>query len=162
MVRQGSETPSLEGNKSSSPTGSTATSSSLASTGHSLAAESSFAASGVRTDWSQLPQDIRSYLAHFCDNMTHHHYCIAQDSDDFFRVILPNIAVRNEHLLFAVVGFAAYNLTLQDPHGKIQEFLHYYNKSVTLLLQALKRKDKHNVSILLTILQLATIEVCKN
>lgn len=92
--------------------------------------------------------------------MTHHHYCIAQDNDEFFRVILPNIAVRNEHLLYAVVGFAAYNRTLQDPNGKIQEFLHYYNKSVTLLLQALKRKDKHNVSILLTILQLATIEVC--
>ncbi|TIC99824.1 Adhesion and hyphal regulator 1 [Colletotrichum higginsianum] len=44
------------------------------------------------------------------------------------------------------------------PTGKIEEFLKYYNKSVILLLSSLKRKEKHNVAMLLTVLQLATIE----
>lgn len=81
------------------------------------------------------------------------------DSDDFFRVILPSIALRHEALLYAIVGFAAYHHTLKNPHGQINEFLQYYNRSVTLLLGFLKKKEKHNIGTLLTILQLAAIEV---
>lgn len=114
---------------------------------------------GTRGDWSHLPSDMRHYLAHFCENITNLHYCMINDADDFFHTILPNIAVRNEALLNAVVGFSAYNITLQNPDGKLSDFLQYYNKSVTLLLNWLKRKEKHNIATLLTILQLATIEV---
>jgi len=67
--------------------------------------------------------------------------------------------MRNEALLYAVVGFAAYHHTLKNPNGQINEFLQYYNRSVTLLLAFLKKKEKHSVATLLTILQLATIEV---
>ncbi len=84
---------------------------------------------------------------------------MGNDSDDFFRNILPSMAVRNEALLYAVVGFSSYHYTLRDPQGKMQLFLKYYNRSVTLLLGFLKRKEKHTPMTLLTILQLATIEV---
>lgn len=110
-------------------------------------------------DWSHLPADLRQHLEYFCENVTHYHYCMLTDAHEFFRVILPNFALQNEALLHAIAGFAAYQRTLQDPNGKIEEFLKYYNKSVILLLSSLKRKEKHNVAMLLTVLQLATIEV---
>jgi len=69
------------------------------------------------------------------------------------------MAIRDEALLYAVVGFAAYHYTLRNSSGKMKEFLQYYNRSVTLLLGFLKRKEKHTAATLLTILQLATIEV---
>ena len=157
-TRHGSETPSVDGNKSSSPSTSTGTASSLTPAAYQFS-EPSFLAGGLGTEWSHLPQDLRFYMSYFCENLTHYHYCMVTDSDDFFRSVLPSIAVRNEALLYAVVGFAAYHHTLRDPHGKVQQFLRYYNKSVTLLLGFLKRKEKHNLGTLLTILQLATIEV---
>jgi hypothetical protein len=157
-LRQGSETPSQEGNKSSSPSLSTGTASSL-NTAAYHAADLSFSTSVARTDWSHLPPDFRNYLNYFCENITHHHYCMVSDADDFVRGILPNIAVRNEALLNAIVGFSAYHVTLKNPNGKVKDFLQYYNKSVRLLLNFLKRREKHNIATLLTILQLATIEV---
>lgn len=48
---------------------------------------------------------------------------------------------------------------LKNPNGRIKDFLHYYNRSVSLLLAFLKSKERHNIATLLTILQLATIEV---
>jgi hypothetical protein len=62
-------------------------------------------------------------------------------------------------LLYAVVGFSAFQLTLKNPAGKIQDFLQYYNKAVSLLLNSLKKGERHNNSTILAILQLATIEV---
>lgn len=84
---------------------------------------------------------------------------MVNDSDNFFRSILLGISVQNEALLYAVVGFAAYHYMLKDANGRIKDFLHYYNRSVSLLLAFLKSKERHNVATLLTILQLATIEV---
>ncbi|KAI0132542.1 hypothetical protein BJ170DRAFT_252444 [Xylariales sp. AK1849] len=153
-IRHGSETPSLEGNKSSSP-----------STGTSTGFLTPFHASdpSIRPgplDWSNLAPDLRFYLDYYYDNLTYYNYCMIQDPEDFFRTFLPSTAIRNgnEALLYAVVGFSAYHYTLQNPKGKIQDFLQYYNKSVTLLLNSFKRKEKQNTATLLTILQLATIE----
>lgn len=91
--------------------------------------------------------------------MTHFHYGINHDTDEFFKTILPRTALVNEALLNALVGFTAYQTTIQNPDGKIQDFLGYYNKSVTLLLGFLRKNDRHDVSTLMTILQLAQIEV---
>ncbi|OLN88047.1 hypothetical protein CCHL11_00453 [Colletotrichum chlorophyti] len=155
-TRQNSETPSYEGTKSASPSGSTGTTSSNTTT-HPLPDVNTLSLSGYG-DRSHLPPDLRQHLEYFCEHVTHYHYCMVSDAHDFFRIILPNIALKNEALLYAVVGFAAYQQTLQDPNGKMQEFLKYYNKSVILLLNSLKRKEKHSVPMLLTVLQLATIE----
>lgn len=96
--------------------------------------------------------------------MTHYSYCVVFDTDAFFMKFLPSVAVQsgNEALLYALVGFAAYHRTIQNPSGNISEFLQYYNKSVTLLLEAFKKGGKQNTATLLTILQLATIEVSTN
>jgi len=153
--RQSSETPSLEGTRASSPSTSAGTAGSAAPTAYQFQE-----LPGVqRPEWAHLPHDVRFYLAYFTENITHYHYGMVTDSDDFFRTTLPAIAVKNEALLYALVGFAAYHFTLTNPKGRIQDFLQYYNKSVTLLLSFLKRKERHNTGTLLTILQLATIEV---
>jgi len=116
-------------------------------------------AGSTRADWSHLPVDIQYYLGSFCENINHYHYCMINDPDGFYSVILPNIAIRNEALLNAIVGFAAYHETLKNPNGKLEDFLKYYNKSVMLLLGSLKKHEPQTTATLLTVLQLATIEV---
>lgn len=146
MTRQSSESSS---SRSTSATGAVS-----AQSNQSLELESP---PDGRGDWSHLPSDFQRHLEYFVANITSYHYSIANDGDDFFAVILPNIAVRHEPLLHAVVGFSAYHAMLQDPDGQLQDFK-YYNGGVTLLLEQLKRKET-NVATLLTILQLATMEV---
>ncbi|KAJ8109036.1 hypothetical protein ONZ43_g6249 [Nemania bipapillata] len=156
--RQNSETPSLEGAKSSSPSISTRTSISFTTTIQSPdpAAQSSTTSPGG----IHVQKELQYYLDYFHENITHFSYGMPNDPDSFFKSILPSVAVQgNDALLYAVVGFSAYHCTLQSPHGKIDDFLGYYNKSVTLLLHSIKRGDNQNLSTLLTILQLATIEV---
>jgi hypothetical protein len=114
---------------------------------------------GLRNKWSHLPKDLQFYLAYFCDNLTYNHYALKHDSGDFLRTHLLDAALRNDPLLYAVVGFSAFQYTLTNPRGQIQDFLQYYNKAVSLLLNRLKKGVRHNVGILLTMLQLATIEV---
>ncbi|OTB08097.1 hypothetical protein M426DRAFT_200926 [Hypoxylon sp. CI-4A] len=157
LTRQNSETPSLEGTKSASPAVSTGTSASFPI---SFQVPDPALQTVPRPDWSRLPADLQSHLTYFYDSITHYNYGMVNDMDDFFHTILPSLAVQpgNEALLNAVVGFSAYHRTVRDPNGKIQDFLRYYNKSVTLLLNCLKRREKQSVATLLTILQLATIE----
>jgi hypothetical protein len=111
------------------------------------------------TDWSHLPPDLQFYLVYFDENVTYLHYSLKFDSGNFLKTIFIDAALRNEALLYAVVGFSAFQRTLHNPEGKIQDFLQYYNKAVSLLLKSLKKGEKHNNGTILAILQLATIEV---
>lgn len=155
--RQGSETPSYDEYKDSSPALSSGVTSAHTPAGLHFP-DGSTAATASRPDWAFLPPELQSYLSYFQENITHYHYCVVNDADDFFRSILPGLAIRDEALLYAVAGFAAYHHSMKNPNGQIHEFLQYYSRSVTLLLDSLK-KEKHTVGTLLTILQLATIEV---
>lgn len=115
---------------------------------------------GRKPDWRHLPPDFRTYLDYYAEHITHWKYGVHTDFDDFFHTTFINLALQNEPLLYAVIGFAAFKRTLQDPNGQIHDFLQYYTHSVTLLLGILKkREEKHDVATLLTILQLATLEV---
>ena len=67
------------------------------------------------------------------------------------------LALRYDPLLYALVGFAAYHCTIEKPDGKLGDFLGYYQKSVTLLRQTFRNRP--SIATVLTILQLATIEV---
>ncbi|KAI0202289.1 hypothetical protein F4808DRAFT_71615 [Astrocystis sublimbata] len=156
-IRQNSETPSFDGTKSASPAISVATSASFSTT---IQTSDTALQPGTNPSWSHLNKDLQYYLGYFCDNIDHFNYGTPNDPDGFFKSILPSLAVRegNDALLYAVVGFAAYHSTLRKPNGKVEDFLGYYNKSVTMLLSSLKRGDRQNLSSLLTILQLATIE----
>ncbi|KAI2469381.1 hypothetical protein F4781DRAFT_431428 [Annulohypoxylon bovei var. microspora] len=157
-TRHSSETPSYDGTKSASPAVSTSTSASF--TISFQVPDPALQPTVSRPDWSHLPPDLQSYLQYYSENITHYNYGIVNDPDSFFRSILLSLAVQagNEALLNAVVGFSAYHRTVHDPNGKIPDFLRYYNKSVTLLLSYIKRREKQSIATLFTILQLATIE----
>lgn len=109
--------------------------------------------------WSHLPEDLQYYLQYHRNHLTYHHYFLKHQSDHFLHIILFDQALSYEPLLFAVVGFAAFQRALKKPNGKIEDFLGYYNQSVTLLRKSLAGGQEHSQSTLLTILQLATFEV---
>lgn len=163
-TRRISEVPSLIQDKGASPTPSTE--GSAAYSPYQITETIRVRSDGVsptarRSDWSHLPDDIQYYLGYFYDNVTHLHYSLKYDSTNFLKTGYMEAALREEALLFAVVGFAAFQRTLHNPRGKIQDFLKYYNKAVSLLLRSLKRGERHNTDTMLAILQLATIEVRK-
>lgn len=109
--------------------------------------------------WAELPPEVTFYLNYHRTHLTNYHYAFKYDHDDFLQKAFLDIAIRSEPLLYAVVGFAAYHYTVSKGEGKIKDFLTYYNKSVTLLRLALTKNPKPNIITLITILQLATIEV---
>ncbi|TVY49462.1 hypothetical protein LOCC1_G000576 [Lachnellula occidentalis] len=159
-TRHSSETPSLVQDKGTPPTpseGSMGYSPRVLSDGRLKKPGFSPAASD-KSDWQYLPADIQFYLTYFCENITHLHYALKYDSEDFIRTRFLDVALENEALLYAIVGFSAFQRTLHNPQGKIQDFLQYYNKAVSLLLKSLKRGERHSNGTLLAILQLATIE----
>jgi hypothetical protein len=113
----------------------------------------------LRSDWSHLPPDLQFYLEYFYQNLTHLHYSLKFDSGNFLTTRFLDAALRNDALLHAVVGFSAFQRTLHNPDGKINDFLQYYNKAVSLLLNSLRKGERHSNAMILAILQLATIEV---
>ncbi len=113
-----------------------------------------------KIDFSHLPRDLQFFLDYHQNYLTHHHYFFEHDGGRFLHTTFLEIAIKSDPLLYAVVGFAAFHHTLRKPNGKIQDFLHYYNKSVSLLRKSLQSGKKNTDATLLTILQLATFEVC--
>ena len=109
--------------------------------------------------WSHLSQDLQFYLEYHTTHLNYHHYFFKHDANHFLHKILVEHALQYDPLLYAVVGFAAFQFTVTRPDGKIQDFLSYYNKSVSLLLKSLVEHQKHTDATMLTILQLATFEV---
>lgn len=109
--------------------------------------------------WSHLSQDLQFYLDYHTTRLNYHHYFFNHDANHFLHNILIEHALQYDPLLYAVVGFAAFQLTVTRPDGKIQDFLGYYNKSVSLLRKSLIDNQKHTDATMLTILQLATFEV---
>ncbi|KAL8902790.1 MAG: hypothetical protein Q9207_004380 [Kuettlingeria erythrocarpa] len=114
--------------------------------------------SSEKLSFSHLPSDQRFYLEYLRNNVTHHHYFFRNNADYFIHNTLIEHALSCEPLLHAVIGFAAYHATLERSDGRIQDFLCYYNRSVSLLLKSLASGRKHTEAMLLTILQLATFE----
>ena len=109
--------------------------------------------------WSHLSQDLQFYLEYHTTHLNYHHYFFKHDANHFLHKILVEHALQYDPLLYAVVGFAAFQLTVTRADGKIQDFLGYYNKSVSLLRKSLVENQKHTDATMLTILQLATFEV---
>jgi len=108
--------------------------------------------------WSHLASNLQYHLEYH-QQLSYHHYFFRHDSSNFIHNILVEHAISYEPLLYAIVGFAAFQETLQNRKGKIQDFLGYYNISVTLLRKSLSKGQEHTHATLLTILQLATFEV---
>ena len=109
--------------------------------------------------WAHLPADLRFYLDYHRNHLDHHVYFFRHRCDYFLHTILPALALTYEPLLFSVVGFAAFQMALKEAGGKIENFLDYYNRSVTGLRKSLADGQAHSETMVLTILQLATFEV---
>lgn len=112
----------------------------------------------LQSRWANLKRDEQKYLEFHQEHMTHYHYIIHCDPNNFFHTDLIDLALNYKPLLYAVVGFAAYYYTLRQPDGKLSECLNYYNRSLTLLRQSLWVGEPHTEATILTILQLATFE----
>ncbi len=108
--------------------------------------------------WFHLAPNLRYHLEYH-QQLSCRHYFFEHNSSDFVHKILVEHAISYVPLLYAIVGFAAFLEILQHPEGKTQDFLSYYNMSVTLLQKSLSEGQEHTHSTLLTILQLATLEV---
>lgn len=106
-----------------------------------------------------LPEDILFFMRYAKANLTFWHWNYTVDGSDFLHNSVLETALDYEPLLYAVTCFSAYNYTLQQPNGKIQDFLKYHSMSVIALRKSLKARQQPNHATLLTILQLATIEV---
>lgn len=109
--------------------------------------------------WAHLPADLQFYLDYHRNHLDHHVYFFRHRCDYFLHTILPNLALTFEPLLFSVVGFAAFQMALKEAGGQIENFLGYYNRSVTGLRKSLADGQAHSDTMILTILQLATFEV---
>lgn len=106
-----------------------------------------------------LPKEVRFFIRYHRENLDCDHYALKFDNTNFLQTTFLEIALSYEPLLYAITAFAAYFFTLDRQDGKLQDFLQYYNKSVSLLRDSLAKSSRHSTATLLTILQLATFEV---
>lgn len=109
--------------------------------------------------WAGLPKDVKFYLRYHRESLSHYHYAMKYDGGDFWKTTFLEIALNDSSpaLLYAILSFSAYHHSLAQD-SSLSPFLTYYNSSIVSLQQSLANK-RHTVSTLLTILQLATIEV---
>jgi hypothetical protein len=104
--------------------------------------------------------DVQFYLDYFRKNITVHHYSLKRDTNNFLKGEFLAQALKFEPLKYAVAGYAAYFHTLAQPDGRMSTFLHFYNESVSRLRSTITKNKKQGLATFLTILQLASIEVC--
>lgn len=121
-------------------------------------AQATMAATSSRNA-SHASRDVQFYLNYFKEHMTHHHYSLKRDSQDFLKGELLNHAMKYEPLKYAVAGYAAYFHTIAQPDGRMSTFLQFYNESVSRLRKSITQRKKQGLATFLTILQLASIEV---
>ncbi|PHH52983.1 Adhesion and hyphal regulator 1 [Ceratocystis fimbriata CBS 114723] len=130
----------------------------------STAASSAAEADGLPTrslvskTYSHLSSDMKDCLDWYHKNISHYHYCILSDSHEFFSVTLPRLALLDETLLYALVGFSAYLRSLANPNSSIKDFLVYFNRSISTLISHLKAREETSIVRLISVLQLATLE----
>lgn len=113
---------------------------------------------GERHAYSHLRPELRDLMRYHHAHIGFHHYFFRQDATQFVKDLLPTAALGYEPLLYAVCAFAAYHRAIaQDGH--IEDFLGYSQKAVTLLLKSLKSGQEHTEATLMTMLELASLEV---
>ncbi|KAI4681071.1 uncharacterized protein J4E88_005577 [Alternaria novae-zelandiae] len=107
---------------------------------------------------SAMARDLQFYLNYFRDHMSVHHYSLKRDTHGFLKGDFLSWAMKFEPLKYAVAGYAAYFHTLEQPDGRMNSFLQFYNESVSRLRIAITKNKKQGLATFLTILQLASIE----
>ncbi|KAL9105329.1 MAG: hypothetical protein Q9227_009474 [Pyrenula ochraceoflavens] len=108
--------------------------------------------------WSHLTPSIQDLLQFHEEEISHYHYFLKTDFNDFIHTTFIDLAISYEPLLYAVAGFAAYHRTLRQPDGALKDFLTHYGSAMKLLRKSLSAGQPRTEATLLTILQLATFE----
>ena len=108
---------------------------------------------------SHISKDPESYLDWHRQHITFYHYFFKYNASEFVHSILIDAARVFDPLLYAVVAFAAFHRAIGQPNGKIQDFLSYYNKSLSSLRKSLQSNQAYNDTTVLAVLQLASLEV---
>ena len=113
--------------------------------------------------FNALPKEDKNYLKYHQNHLSHHHYAFKYDAGDFLKTTFLEIAMNDQSqaLLYSIIAFSAYHHSIDKQDLRISIFLSYYNKSIVLLHQSLQKNKKPGIATLLTILQLATIEVSR-
>ena len=106
-----------------------------------------------------LPLDYQAHLTYHQTHLTFHHYFFKHKVDFFIQNALYEHTLSYEPLRFAIVDFATFHLVLQNNNSKIQDFLNYDYTAVALLRRSLANGDEYTDAMIMTILQLATVEV---
>jgi hypothetical protein len=156
--REASDTPALTLDRSPSPSAETSLKTPSISSRPPMHRKSSHPTPKSAVKPAQR-QDIQFYLDYFKNHMSAHHYSLKHDTSKFFKTDYLDHAMRYPPLLFAIVGYAAYFHTLTQPNARMQTFLKYYDESISRLRENMMKTKKQGLSTLLTILQLAAIEV---
>ncbi|RMD40568.1 hypothetical protein DV735_g4551, partial [Chaetothyriales sp. CBS 134920] len=138
----------------SSPHSFPATPTSLPPYNNSTAAESQAREAKIKA----LKPEMQKYLEFQRDQMTYYHYFFKIDPTDFIHTEFIDQALSYEPLLNAVVGFAAYHYALRQPEASLVHFLHFHSKALVMLRKSLEKQTQYTEAMLLTVLQLATVE----
>ena len=105
-----------------------------------------------------VPTELQSWLLYHIHRLTFHHYLLKSDNTNFFKTKFIDYAVRNEALLYAVASFAAFHWSVVNKNGSCHMFLEFYNTAVQKLRKSIA-DGEYNMAMLITILQLASLEV---
>jgi len=108
-----------------------------------------------------LDRDIQWYLNYHRSHITHHHYHLAHGSSDFVTYYIVEQCLTSDSLLYAVLSFTAYHHAVASPDGKSIDFLRYYGQALNYLGKVIANRKKMRTQTLLTILQLASLEVSR-
>lgn len=106
-----------------------------------------------------LPQNVQFYLDYHHQLVPHHQAFRKHGDDDLSNSTFFSLPLNFKPLLYAIVAFAAYRNSISHPESDIGDFLEFYDTSITALRQSLNETEQDLVPKLLTMLQLATIEV---
>lgn len=105
------------------------------------------------------PPISESYPVIFCPQRSRHHFEMIYETNDCTHALLCLLAGENKALRLAVDAYECYQESKEDSTRDLSPFFVLYNESILLLMEILQRDSSPSISTLLTILQLASIEV---
>ena len=131
---------------------------SLISPGSTLASVTSF--SEVSVFWG-LSSEQQFYFDYQRQSIGSDHYFLEYNTTEFVRSVMASAALTFKPLFHAVVSFAAFHYSVHHATGNLFDSLESYMQSVSLLCTVLQSNQLHMNAMILTILQLSTLNVSR-
>jgi len=131
---------------------------SLISPGSTLASVTSF--SEVSVFWG-LSSEQQFYFDYQRQSIGSDHYFLEYNTTEFVRSVMASAALTFKPLFHAVVSFAAFHYSVHHATGNLFDSLESYMQSVSLLCTVLQSNQPYTDAMILTILQLGTLDVSR-